>query len=165
MVVVLPVPFTPTTKITCGCAPEARAVRRRDRRDRAEDSEQLTLQRVAQLRYIVEWLAIGLVPYGLNQFTRGAHAKVRRQQRVLKQSKFLRVEPPVAAEELFDARGNLRARLADGFFQPVEERWLCLVFAKQGEHGSGDARSPVCDSSKKRQSHAGWPARARPRRG
>ena len=127
MVVVLPVPFTPTTKMTCGrCSADAPLGGAGTAR-RTSSNWFFSASR--------SWSAPcsdagvgGRVAHGFEQFARGAHAEIGGQQSVFQALELFRVEAAAAAEDAFDARGKFRARLADRLLQAVEQRRFGLLF-------------------------------------
>src|SRR5205807_4612063 len=63
-----------------------------------------------------------------------AHAEIGSEQRIFQTAKLLRIEPPVACEYSFHARGDFRACLANRFFEALEERRWRFVISKERNH-------------------------------
>ena len=91
-------------------------------RGRDEDFQDLPLQFLLQLLRVVNLVLVDLLAQRCEHFLGGAHADVRAQQRRFKLLQQLRINGPVAGQQLLDARGKLRARLADRLLEPVEKR-------------------------------------------
>ena len=98
-------------------------------RDGVEDGEQVVFERVAQVGGIASGVALGGLAHGVEQFARGAHAEIGGEQGVFEAARAVPGRAAVAAEKAFDARGDLRARLADGLLQPIEQRRLASVLS------------------------------------
>ena len=106
----------------------------------AEDAEELVLQFGLELRAIGERPAFDFIAHGLQDFAGGAHAEVGSEQCDFELRQQRRVDLPVAGQQILDARGQLRARLAHRLLEPLQQRGL--GFSEQGDHRASCSGAP-----------------------
>ena len=122
MVVVFPVPFTPTTKMTRGrgpCAARRRPIRRRHG---AQGIEELIFQFRFEFRGAAQGLPLEFLPHGFENLMSGPGAEIGGEQSVLKFREQPGIDFLFAGDQVFDLGGDLRASLRDRLLQPVEQR-------------------------------------------
>ena len=130
MVVVFPVPFTPTTNSTRGEGP--RSGGHRGLPPVAGAARIFTIWRFSSCCSAPA--SSILCSFTCSRSEASTSLVVRTPMSALEQRGFellqqLRVDGPVAGQQLLDARGEFRARFGDRLLQPVEKRGL--GFSKQ----------------------------------
>ena len=132
MVVVLPVPFTPTTKMTRGRVVAAAPFDFAGTAFRMPSSCFLSAARNWPASCRGSWSAC--LANRFDHLFCGAHAQVGGEQGIFKAPELLRVEPPVARKDALDARSNFRARLVDGLFEALKKRRRRCIVSEKGNH-------------------------------
>ena len=84
----------------------------------------MPLQFLFERGRVSDFVLVHLFAQRGQHFLGGAHADIRAQQRRFELFQQLGINGAVAGQQLLDARGKLRARLADRLLQPVEKRRL-----------------------------------------
>ena len=108
MVVVLPVPFTPTTRITSGVPS---TLVHRLRIGGIQDGENLFLQQPLEFVHISDLLAVGLFAQFFQHFMRGGRAQVSPEQRGFKIVQRVPVDLLAEGDYLFDALASRFSRV------------------------------------------------------
>ena len=131
MVVVFPVPLTPTTNRTRGAAelpfPSAAGG------GNVRIFSDLIFQLALQVFGFGELVLVDLLAEGGEDFFCGANTDVGTEQCRLELAQKLGVDGAIARKDLLDFRRELRLRFADGIFQALEERGF--GWSEESNHG------------------------------
>ena len=105
--VVLPEPFTPTTRMTAGGS----ATRGMGRSVRLQDFEQMLTNEIFDLRRVAHHAAVHALTDAVQNFLGGAHADVRADQREFQFVQQIGVDLLGALQHIFQTRDQAGARL------------------------------------------------------
>ena len=97
-----------------------------------ENFQDLIFQFAFQRAGFFQFVFVHLLAQRGEDFFGGAHAEVGAEQRGFQLLQQFGIDGAIAGEQLFDARGKLRASFADGIFQPLEERGFW--WSEEGDH-------------------------------
>ena len=131
MVVVLPVPFTPTTRITSG-VPSTFVSGRAVVEVRIASSS--SFEQALQFVYVFDLLAIGLVAELLENFVSGGGAEVGADQRGFQVVEGGAVDFFADGDDVLDAFSEVLARARDRLLHAIEKTGL-LDFVQAAEEG------------------------------